>query len=67
MRPGGPTERALKQFQEQEAARNAEELERQKPREEDPNKMTREELLADGWVILSLKSADEVRLRLNSL
>ena len=44
-----------------------EELERQKPREEDPNKMTREELLADGWVILSLKSADEVRLRLNSL
>ena len=44
-----------------------EELERQKPREEDPNKTTREELLADGWVILSLKSADEVRLRLNSL
>lgn len=44
-----------------------EELERQKPREEDPEKMTREELLADGWVFLSLKSANEARLRLNSL
>lgn len=44
-----------------------EELERQKPREEDPEKMTREELLADGWVFLSLKTANEARLRLNSL
>ena len=43
-----------------------EEEERQKPKEEDPLKMTREELLADGWVILSLKSANEARLRLNT-
>jgi len=44
-----------------------EELARQKPREEDPEKMTREELLEDGWVFLSLKDANEARLRLNSL
>lgn len=43
-----------------------EEEERQKPKEDDPLKMTREELLADGWVILSLKSANEARLRLNT-
>jgi len=43
-----------------------EEEERQKPREDDPLKMTREELLADGWTILSLKSAPEVRQRLNT-
>lgn len=42
-------------------------LERQKPREEDPEKMTREELLADGWIFLSLKSVNEARLRLNTL
>jgi hypothetical protein len=44
-----------------------EELKRQKPREEDPEKMTREELLEDGWVFLSLKDANKARLRLNSL
>jgi hypothetical protein len=43
-----------------------EEEERQKPREEDPLKMTREELIADGWTILSLKSAPEARIRLNT-
>ena len=43
-----------------------EEEERQKPREEDPLKMTREELIADGWTILSLKSAPEARMRLNT-
>ena len=43
-----------------------EEEERQKPKEEDPLKMTREELLADGWVILPLNSANEARLRLNT-
>jgi hypothetical protein len=43
-----------------------EEEERQKPKEDDPLKMTREELLASGWAILSLKSAPEVRLRLNT-
>jgi hypothetical protein len=43
-----------------------EEEERQKPREEDPLKMTREELIADGWTILSLKSASEARIRLNT-
>jgi hypothetical protein len=43
-----------------------EEEERQKPKEEDPYKMTREELIANGWTILSLKSAPEVRLRLNT-
>jgi len=44
-----------------------EEEERQKPKEEDPLKMTREELLADGWVILPLSSAHEARLRLNTI
>jgi len=44
-----------------------EEEERQKPREEDPLKMTREELIADGWTILSLKSAHEARIRLNTI
>jgi len=43
-----------------------EEEERQKPREDDPLKMTREELIADGWTILSLKSAPEARIRLNT-
>ena len=38
-----------------------EEEERQKPKQEDPEKMTREELLASGWAILSLKS-ESVRL-----
>jgi hypothetical protein len=43
-----------------------EEEERQKPKEDDPLKMTREELIADGWTILPLKSAHEARLRLNT-
>lgn len=34
------------------------ELEEQKPREEDPYKMTREELVADGWAVLSMKPED---------
>jgi hypothetical protein len=37
-----------------------EEEQRQKPREEDPYKMTRKELLDDGWTILSLKSAKDI-------
>uniref|UniRef100_A0A6C0AMD9 Uncharacterized protein n=1 Tax=viral metagenome TaxID=1070528 RepID=A0A6C0AMD9_9ZZZZ len=40
--------------------------ESQKPREEDPLKMTRAELLSDGWAILSLKSVKEVIERLNT-
>lgn len=33
---------------------------RQKPKEEDPYKMTRQERLDDGWAILSLKSARDI-------
>jgi hypothetical protein len=45
-----------------------EEEERQKPREEDPYKMTREELLMDGWAILSLNKEEvrQVRWRMNT-
>ena len=44
------------------------EEERQKPRVEDPEKMTREELLACGWAVLSLKpeSVREAAWRLNT-
>ena len=45
-----------------------EEEQRQKPREENPYKMTREELLADGWAVLSMagENVKEVIGRLNT-
>lgn len=62
-----PVDTTLKdKIKEQIRQAELEEEERQKPREEDPLKMTREELIADGWTILSLKSAHEARMRLNT-
>jgi hypothetical protein len=43
------------------------ELEEQRPKEENPYRMTREELVADGWAVLSLNAEEvnKVRWRLN--
>jgi len=45
-----------------------EEEERQKPKEENPYKMTREELLQDGWAVLSLSknAVNESMWRINT-
>jgi len=62
-----PVDSTLKdKIKEQIRQAELQEEERQKPREEDPLKMTRDELIADGWTILSLKSAHEARIRLNT-
>jgi hypothetical protein len=42
-----------------------EEEEKQKPREDDPYKMTREELLAGGWAVLSMKPECVMKARLS--
>lgn len=65
--PSATDEPTLKDMiKEQIRQAELEEEERQKPKEDNPYKMTREQLLADGWAILPLNSAAEVRMRLNT-
>jgi hypothetical protein len=55
-------------IKEQMLKADLEQQERSKPREENPYMMTREELLAGGWAVLSMKPEDvrDVVSRLNA-